>query len=202
MTEERQQRIASTLHNRQENITLILENVFDPHNVMAVLRSADSIGVSEIYLIQTKIPQKNFRFGNRSSSGAVKWVQMHEVDTVAECINLVRKKYKKILATHLSTEAISLHQVDFVTEPIAIAFGNEQYGLSDELLSMVDGNLIIPQVGMIKSLNISVACAVTLYEAFRQKMEAGHYLQKSISATTETEILKFWELEGIFKEEK
>ena len=85
-------------------------------------------------------------------------------------------RFKKIYTTHLSTDAVGLHQLN-LTEPVALVFGNEHSGVSDEIIAMADGNFIIPQVGIIKSLNISVACAVTLYEAFRQKSNAGHYDQ-------------------------
>ena len=96
-------------------------------------------------------------------------------------MNLIkRKKYKKIYTTHLSTDAVDLYDMD-LTEDIALIFGNEHSGVSEELIGLADGNFIIPQVGIIKSLNISVACAVTLYEAFRQKTIAGHYLQPQIS---------------------
>src|SRR6185436_18898253 len=86
------------------------------------------------------------------------------------------KRYKKIYTTHLSTDAVGLHELN-LTEPVALVFGNEHSGVSDEIIAMADGNFIIPQVGIIKSLNISVACAVSLYEAYRQKMNAGHYEQ-------------------------
>jgi tRNA (guanosine-2'-O-)-methyltransferase len=86
----------------------------------------------------------------------------------------LRTKYKKIYTTHLSSDAVGLHELD-LTEPVCLVFGNEHSGVSEEIISMADGNFIIPQVGIIKSLNISVACAVCLYEAFRQKNQAGHY---------------------------
>ena len=78
--------------------------------------------------------------------------------------------------THLSTDAVGLHELN-LTEPVALVFGNEHSGVSEEIIDMADGNFIIPQVGIIKSLNISVACAVTLYEAYRQKTNARHYDQ-------------------------
>ena len=84
------------------------------------------------------------------------------------------KYYKKIYTTHLSSDAVGLHELN-LTEPVCLVFGNEHGGISEEIIAMADGNFIIPQVGIIKSLNISVACAVCLYEAYRQKNQAGHY---------------------------
>jgi tRNA (guanosine-2'-O-)-methyltransferase len=190
MTEARHQKIENVLDNRQENLTIILENVFDPHNIAAVLRTADAVGVAEVYIVNTILPTYK-QFGKRSSSGAITWMLLHQFTTVAECIAAVRKKYKKIYSTHLGTSSVSMHQLD-MTQPIALAFGNEQKGLSEEFLAYSDGNFIIPQVGMIQSLNISVACAITLYEAFRQKTIAGHYIQRSISAAFQHQLVSYW----------
>ncbi len=178
MTPERIQRINTVLAQRQNDITVILENVFDPHNVAAVLRSADSIGIQEIFVLYTKERQKK-NWGYRSSGSAIKWLTIHEFDNLDDCITAVRQKYHCILTTHLSSDAVNLYQLD-LTQNIALAFGNEQAGLTPELLARSDGNFIIPQMGMIQSLNISVACAVTLYEAFRQKQAAGHYQQPKL----------------------
>src|ERR1044071_3275422 len=100
-------------------------------------------------------------------------------------------KYTRILTTHLSSDARSLHDIDF-TGSIALVFGNEHDGVSEEIRAMADGNFIIPQVGIIKSLNISVACAVTLYEAFRQKTLAGHYDKQRLSDVEFNELFAAW----------
>ncbi|MBK5273053.1 MAG: RNA methyltransferase, partial [Bacteroidia bacterium] len=93
----------------------------------------------------------------------------------------------------LSTDAVSLHDVD-LTRSIALVFGNEHSGVSDEIRSLADGNFIIPQVGIIRSLNISVACAVTLYEAFRQKTLAGHYDNPKLADESFKQLLEGWGL--------
>ena len=86
----------------------------------------------------------------------------------------MRQRFDKIYTTHLSKDATGLYELDF-TQKVALVFGNEHGGLSEETIALADGNFLIPQVGIIKSLNISVACAVSVYEAFRQKRDAGHY---------------------------
>jgi tRNA (guanosine-2'-O-)-methyltransferase len=173
MTPERYSRLTAVLNKRQPDITVVLENVFDPHNISAVMRTCDAIGIQDIYILNHKIPPHK-KWGEKSSSSAVKWLTIHQFTDADECFAALRKNYKKIYTTHLSTDAISLHDLD-LTESIALVFGNEHSGVSDEIIAMADGNFIIPQVGIIKSLNISVACAVTLYEAYRQKNNAGHY---------------------------
>lgn len=192
MTEERRQRIETVLAKRQNDITIVLENVFDPHNISAVMRSCDAVGVQEIYVLNTKIPRHK-KWGERSSSSAAKWLTIHQFENAEDCFAELRMKYSSILTTHLSSDAVSLYKMN-LTQRIALVFGNEHSGVSDEIRAMADGNFIIPQVGMIRSLNISVACAVTLYEAYRQKEAAGHYDDQKLSATEHNILRKQWGL--------
>ena len=173
MTPERFERLTTVLNKRQPDITVVLENVFDPHNISAVMRTCDAIGMQDIFVLNNKIPPHR-QWGAKSSSSAAKWLTVHQYTNALECFAELRKRYKKIYTTHLSTDAVGLHDLN-LTEPVALVFGNEHSGVSEEIISIADGNFIIPQVGIIKSLNISVACAVTLYEAYRQKNNAGHY---------------------------
>lgn len=192
MTNERRQKIEAVLSKRQNDLTVVLENVFDPHNISAVMRSCDAVGVQEIYVLNTKIPRHK-KWGARSSSSAAKWLTVHQFENTEECFAALRKKYSTILTTHLSTDAVSLYQLD-LTAPVALVFGNEHSGVSEEIIQLADGNFIIPQVGMIRSLNISVACAVSLYEAFRQKQVAGHYNQQKLAAEEYSTLFNRWEL--------
>ena len=190
MTPERTERLLSVLNKRQNNITVVLENVFDPHNIAAVMRTCDAVGIQDIYVLNTKIPTHK-KFGQKSSSSAAKWLSIHQFTDAAACFAELRRHYNLILTTHLSSDAIALHDIDF-TQSIALVFGNEHAGVSDEIRAMADGNFIIPQVGIIKSLNISVACAVTVYEALRQKTLAGHYNTTGLNADRYTSLQKEW----------
>lgn len=173
MTPERLKRLTQVLDKRQNDLTIVLENVFDPHNISAVMRTADAVGIQEISVLNSRIGLHK-KWGAKSSSSAAKWLNIKQYSDPAACFTELRRKYNLILTTHLSTEAVSLYQIDF-TQSIALVFGNEHDGVSEEIRNMADGNFIIPQVGIIRSLNISVACAVSLYEAYRQKNAAGHY---------------------------
>ena len=192
MTPERRNKLTTVLEKRQPDLTVVLENVFDPHNISAVMRTCDAVGVQEVYIITNKIPRHK-KWGARSSSSAAKWLTVHQFESAEECFAELRKKYSKILTTHLSSDAVNLYEVN-MTEPIALVFGNEHSGVSDEIRAMADGNFIIPQAGIIQSLNISVACAVTLYEAYRQKSLAGHYNRDNMDNAMKQELLKQWEL--------
>jgi len=180
----------SVLNKRQGSLTIVLENVFDPHNISAVMRTCDAVGVQDIVVLNTRIPRHK-KWGAKSSSSAASWLTVHQYDNAAQCFAFLRTRADRIFATHLSSGAVSLYDMD-LTGRVALIFGNEHSGVSDEIRTLADGNFIIPQVGIIRSLNISVACAVSLYEAFRQKKAAGHYDQPGLDPARRSELLKEW----------
>jgi tRNA (guanosine-2'-O-)-methyltransferase len=190
MTPERTARLESVLAKRQTGLTVVLENVADPHNVSAVMRTCDAVGIQDIYILNTRIPRHK-KWGARSSSSAAKWLTVHHFDDVSICVQALRKKYDKLYSTHLSRDSKDLYDLN-LTEKVALVFGNEHSGVSDELQSLVDGNFIIPQVGIIQSLNISVACAVSIYEAMRQKRNAGHYNDMQLKGEELQELRTVW----------
>jgi tRNA (guanosine-2'-O-)-methyltransferase len=190
MTPERNDRLETVLSKRQPDLTVVLENVFDPHNISAVMRTCDAVGIHEIFILNHKIPPHR-KWGAKSSSSAAKWLTIHQFTDATECFNAVRKNYTKIYTTHLSSDAVSLHALN-LTQSVALVFGNEHSGVSNEIIAMADGNFIIPQVGIIKSLNISVACAVSLYEAYRQKEIAGHYNQQKLQGNQLQHLKTTW----------
>lgn len=190
MTPERRQKLLSVLQKRQNNLTVVLENVFDPHNESAVMRTCDSVGIQDVYIINDRTPPKK-KWGFKSSSSAKDWLTIHEFTNAADCFAMLRGRYSKILTTHLGADSAGLYDINF-TESIALVFGNERFGVSDETRALADGNFVISQCGIIQSLNISVACAVTLYEAYRQKKLAGHYDQSSLSIQRNKELLQEW----------
>jgi len=173
MTPERHKRLTTVLNHRQPDLTVVLENVFDPHNVSAVMRTCDAVGIQDVYILNDRIPPHK-KWGYRSSSTAAEWLTIHQFTEAEKCFDEIRKQYNKIYTTHLSEGAVDLYALD-LTESVALVFGNETFGVSEDIRRFSDGDFIIPQVGIIKSLNISVACAVTLYEAFRQKTAKNHY---------------------------
>ena len=195
MTPERTDRLQSVLNRRQPDLTVVLENVFDPHNIGAVMRTCDAVGIQDIYILNSRIPPHK-KWGAKSSSSAAKWLTIHQFTDAGACFKALRQQFKKIYTTHLSSDAVGLHELN-LTEPVALVFGNEHSGVSDEIIELADGNFIIPQAGIIRSLNISVACAVTLYEAFRQKSLAGHYDKAKLESEKRTALRNEW---GLFEE--
>ena len=192
MTPERKNRLTTVLSKRQHDLTIVLENVFDPHNISAIMRTCDAVGIQDVFVVNTKIPRHE-KWGKRSSSSAEKWLTIHQFEDLNVCFHELRKRFDKIFTTHLSSDAISLHDLD-LTQSVALVFGNEHAGVSDECRELADGNFIIPQVGIIQSLNISVACAVSVYEAFRQKNKEGHYSTPHLPESYKDQLMQSWDL--------
>ncbi len=192
MTPERTERINEVLAKRQPGLTIVLENVNDPHNIAAVMRTCDAVGIQDIYILNTKIGAHE-AWSAKASSSAVNWLTIHQFNNLIDCIAALRKKFDKIYTTHLSTDAVGLYELD-LTKKVALVFGNEHDGCSEEIISLADGNFIIPQVGMIKSLNISVACAVSVYEAFRQRDAIGDYDKMQLDTTVANDLMQKWDV--------
>jgi tRNA (guanosine-2'-O-)-methyltransferase len=193
MTPQRHNRLTSVLNKRQPDLTVVLENVFDPHNVSAVMRTCDAVGIQDIYILNNRIPPHK-KWGYRSSSTAAEWLTIHQFTDAEKCFDEIKKRYQKIYTSHLGESSVDVFSLD-LTESVALVFGNETFGVSDDIQKYSDGNFIIPQVGIIKSLNISVACAVTLYEAFRQKNLKGHYTQPRMGQEQLRQLYKDWKIE-------
>lgn len=171
-SEARRKKIFNVLSHRQPDATIVMENIHDPHNVSAIFRSADAVGIPEVQLIYTNTEFP--KIGKKSSSSANKWVTKRRFQSVQECYNMLHAEGYRIYATRLDAGAKSLYEVDF-TQKIAIVLGNEHAGVSDEAAHLADGTIMIPMMGMIQSLNVSVAAAVTFYEMLRQRLTAGKY---------------------------
>ncbi len=188
-SERRIQKINHVLRHRQPDLTVVMENIHDPHNVSAVFRSCDAVGVKRVELLYNV--ERFPRIGKKSSSSANKWLERRKHTSVDECYSTLRSEGFKIYATHLVTEGMSLYDLD-LTQKVALVFGNEHRGLSDEAAAKADCNFVIPMVGMIQSLNISVACAVCLYEALRQRILAGAFASPKIRAKDLQDLTAEW----------
>jgi tRNA (guanosine-2'-O-)-methyltransferase len=170
MTERRREKFERVIAARRPDLTLVLEDIHDPHNVSAVFRSADAVGIPGVHLVYRtdEFP----KLGKKSSASASKWVRRTKHSSIRECYDALRADGFTVCATHLGKKAVSIYDLD-LTGRVALVFGNEHRGVSQEAADLADVNFRIPMVGMIESLNVSVACAVTLYEAFRQRLAKG-----------------------------
>ncbi len=188
-SERRLTRLESVIRHRQPDLTVILENIHDPHNVSAILRSCDAAGVMEVQLVYTN--EEFPKLGKKSSASAKKWVDHRNFESVSKCFGSLHKEGYSIFVTHLGKRTTPLYELNLTTK-VALAFGNEHRGVSEEASELADGNFMIPMFGMIQSLNVSVACAVTLFEAVRQRILAGRYDASTFDDKDVRKLLKKW----------
>lgn len=169
MSPRRREKFERVIAARRPDLTVVMEDIHDPHNVSAMLRSADAVGVMEVQLLYDRDAFP--KLGRKSSASASKWVRTRRFSSVAECYAKLREEGFLVCATKLGKRAVPLFKMD-LKRKVALVFGNEHRGVSTEAAKLADVNFMIPMKGMIESLNVSVACAVTLYEALRQRSEA------------------------------
>jgi tRNA (guanosine-2'-O-)-methyltransferase len=187
-TKGRLEKLQKVLQNRQSDLTIVCENIHDPHNVSAVLRSCDAVGVSQVYLLYTK--ERFPELGKKSSASASKWIDLIRYKNYDKVREALKKKRMNIYATYIDPSAKSIYDIDW-TLPSAIMVGNEHRGVSKECLNIADDLIYIPMLGMVESLNVSVATAVILYEACRQRILHNNYPTKNTQMWLE-EKLQQW----------
>lgn len=173
MSPERFERINQMLDLRQPDLTVVMENVHKSHNVSAVIRTADAVGVHKIHAVWES-PKRKLSAG--LALGSQNWVSVSHYDDVSDAINAVRAQGLQVVVTHLSEHAVDFRTIDY-TKPTAILMGQERHGVTEQALALADHQVMIPMIGMAQSLNVSVAAAVILYEAQRQREAAGCYQQ-------------------------
>lgn len=159
------------LATRQPDLTVCLEQVHKPHNVSAIIRTADAVGVHQVHAVW---PNPRIRTLVSLAAGSNSWVSVTTHRAITDAVSHLKDQGMQILATHLSPRAVNFREIDY-TRPTCILLGQEKTGITAEALALADQDIIIPMVGMVQSLNVSVASALILYEAQRQRQNAGMY---------------------------
>ncbi len=159
------------LATRQPDLTVCLEQVHKPHNVSAIIRTADAVGVHQVHAVW---PTTRMRTLVSSAAGSNSWVSVKTHRTIGDAVGHLKAQGMQILATNLSARAVDFREVDY-TRPTCVLLGQEKTGITEEALALADQDIVIPMIGMVQSLNVSVASALILYEAQRQRQNAGLY---------------------------
>ncbi|HCR57436.1 tRNA (guanosine(18)-2'-O)-methyltransferase TrmH [Raoultella terrigena] len=175
MNSQRYARICEMLARRQPDLTVCMEQVHKPHNVSAVVRTADAVGVHEVHAIW---PSSRMHTMVAAAAGSNSWVQVKTHPTIGDAVGYLKGQGMQILATHLSDKAVDFREIDY-TRPTCILMGQEKTGITAEALALADQEIVIPMTGMVQSLNVSVASALILYEAQRQRQNAGMYKREN-----------------------
>ncbi|MFM7312298.1 MAG: tRNA (guanosine(18)-2'-O)-methyltransferase TrmH [Cyanobium sp.] len=163
------ERLQAVMNRRMADLTVVLEHVDKPHNISAILRSCDAVGVLDAHVISLKGRQAT---PNDTARGSQKWVALHRHPDSAGILGSLREQGFRLYGTHLGVNARDYRDCDF-TGPTAFVLGAEKWGLSETATALVDQALVIPMQGMVQSLNVSVAAATLLFEALRQRRAAG-----------------------------
>jgi len=183
MTPERYEKILRVLHRRQPTLTVLLDEVNKPHNLSAIVRTCDAVGVLEAHAAAPRGGQlatfEGQTYGATSGS-AHKWVPVRAHADAITAVGELQGRGFQVLATHLSQRSVDYREPDY-TRPTCVLLGAEKWGVSDEAAEAADANIVIPMLGMVQSLNVSVAAATILFEAQRQRLAAGMYGQPQLA---------------------
>ena len=188
MIPRRYQRLKQVLDRRQPDLTVLTEDVHKPHNLSAIIRTCDAVGVFAVHVVNRHSDTPTF---SQVAQGSEKWVKLHSHPDIKTAIKYLQHQNHRIYAAHLSDVAIDYRQVDY-TQPTAILLGTEKWGVTDEAAELVDGHIVIPMQGMVQSLNVSVANAVILFEAQRQRLQAGLYDKVRLDSNTYQQTVFEW----------
>ncbi len=181
-------RLRRVLDRRQPDLTVLMEGVHKPHNFSAILRTCDAVGVLEAHVVPA---ENGFTVYRSSSAGAAKWISVHKHDSLAAALTALRGKGLQRVAAHPAPRGVDYRDVDY-TGPLALMVGAELTGLSPEALAAADILVRVPMEGMGRSLNVSVATALFLFEARRQREDAGMYGSSRLDREEHGKILFEW----------
>jgi len=190
-TENRLSRIDDILTRKQPTFQVMLENVHNSQNLSAIIRSADAVGVLDIYYSSKE--NETLRIHKTITQGAHRWTHRYRVND-GDTVKFLQQKKKEgfqVVVTHLEERAVNFREVDY-TKPTLLVMGNEKEGVSADIIAEATDVIVIPMQGMVQSLNVSVATALILYEAERQLENAGMYDTPQIELEKREELKAAW----------
>ena len=191
LNEKRITRIDDVLSKKQPDLQVMLDNLHSSQNLSAIIRSADAVGVLDIYYVTKE--DASLRIHKTITQGAHRWTHRHRMHDDHKVSFIKEKKTQgfQVVVTHLEEQAVSFREVDY-TKPTLLVMGNEKEGVSSEIVKLADEIIIIPMQGMVQSLNVSVATGLILYEAQRQREEAGRYDTSALDRKMKEKIKERW----------
>jgi tRNA (guanosine-2'-O-)-methyltransferase len=167
LTPDRKVRIERVIAGRTDTVAVVVEGLMNQGNISAVMRTAEALGFHRMHIVEAA---GRFKKSARTTQGAEKWLKIDRWSDPESCAAALREAGYRIVVTHLSSEAESIDRFDF-TRRTALVFGNEEYGVSERMLALADARCILPMTGFTRSFNISVAAALSLYHAYRDRID-------------------------------
>jgi len=196
VSKERLEKMKKILQTRQDTLRVFMDYVFSNHNLSAIVRTCDAVNIGKLYYRH----QKKVKLNNEITMGAHKWIFHEYVEDIENFYQNIKNQGYQVVVTLLDKETVDFREVDY-TKPTLIVLGNEVEGASDVSIKYADKKVIIPMFGMSQSLNVSVANAVILYEAQRQRAAKGMYNTPQLSPKIIKKTLKKWAYEDIIEKE-
>jgi tRNA (guanosine-2'-O-)-methyltransferase len=164
------------LRHRQTSLTIVMDNINKSHNLSAIVRSCDAAGIHEIHAVSYR---KHIYTRHNAAAGSSKWVQINLHSSIESAYRHLRNEGKQILVAASTGSCVDFREIDF-TLPIALVLGAEWDCISEEAVLGADRSIMVPMLGMVESLNVSVAGAVIIFEAQRQRLLKGMYDKPSL----------------------
>ena len=190
ITDHKLQLFEHVLKFRTRHITVVLENIFQPHNASAVLRSCDCFGIQDVHIIENG---NKYETSSGVDMGSSKWLTLQrynqEANNTVTCIEALKKKGYRIVATTPHTNDCLIHELP-VDQPIALMYGTEMSGLSELALQHADAFVRLPMYGFTESFNISVSVALSLFELTERMRKSSVHWQ--LSADEKTDLTLEW----------
>lgn len=169
ISENKKKRFADISQKRTKKLVVVLEDIFQIHNISAVLRSCDCFGIQDVYIIEKR---NKYRARESISRGAVNWLTLHFFSSTEACYETLKSRGYTIVATTPHENDMSISQVS-ITKPLALVFGTEETGLSEYALAQADLYAKIDMYGFTESFNISVSAAICMYETVKSLRNSG-----------------------------
>jgi tRNA (guanosine-2'-O-)-methyltransferase len=188
MTAERFARLVEVLNLRQPDLTVVSDSVHKGQNLSAIVRTCDAVGIMDVH---AALDETSFRAHTGTTMGTHKWVQTHVYEDVSEPLQQLKSANFQVVAADTAGQSVDYRAVDF-TRPTALLLGAEKYGISDGASHFIDTRITVPMLGMVESFNVSVACAIILAEARRQREDAGFYQQRRLDDNRYQQLLFEW----------
>ena len=188
MYPQRFQKLKQALSARQTDLTVIMDNVHKPHNMAAVLRTCESIGIFRAHIIT---PERLHFHKPKSAAGVLRWIELQRHQKQKDAFDKLKGEGFRLVAAHPTANATPFRDYDY-TQPTAIVMGTERTGLTETAINAADELITIPMQGLVQSLNVSVSAALILYEAQRQREAAGLYSQTQLDPQTWKKTLFEW----------
>jgi len=182
-------KIKACLEKRQPDLAVITDHMHKPHNVSAVMRTCDATGVFSLHTVMPE--NEDFRARSGIAMGSDKWLDVSVHSHISSAMEMLKSTGFRIVAVHKSDRSGNFREIDYCRKT-AVLFGAELFGVSEEAAALADDHVSIPMQGMVESYNVSVAAAIVLTEAQRQRDVAGFYSSRRLDQATYDRTLFKW----------